>query len=122
MPNPIPVKDRVGRIVKPFLGYPDIVQVFQVPFNGLADDILPALVRLFRRGVQFLDKDVWYLCCYLVHGNLDWFCVYLLVTRSLSPLGSRRPLPSQIPDFQLQRLPVLPNCLFSQRRQMPGRE
>ena len=121
MPNPIPVKDRVGRIVKPFLGYLDIVQIFQVPLNGLADDILPALVQLFSDDVQFLDKNIWYVCDYLVHGNLKCFRVVFLISWT-SPLGSRQSTPSQIPHFQLQRLAILPNRPLAQRGQMPGRE
>ena len=112
MPNPIPVKDRVCRITKPFLGYLDIVQVFQVLFNSLADDILPALVRLFRDEVQFLDKNIWYVCDYLVHGNLRPFHVTFSTSSSFQ-LGSRQSTPLQIPHLSLQRLAVLPNRFFS---------
>ncbi len=39
MPDPIPVQDRVGGIAKPLQSYGDVVEVFQIPLQGLAHDV-----------------------------------------------------------------------------------
>ena len=57
-PDPIPVEHRIAGVAEALDGDGEIVEVLEVAFDGLADDIRPASPELSRGRVQRVDHWV----------------------------------------------------------------
>ena len=51
----IPVQHRIAGIPEPFHSHGEILEVFQVPFDRLANDLRPATLETAGRGIQRVD-------------------------------------------------------------------
>lgn len=64
----MPVQNRIGRITQPFQGYAEIVEVLQVSFYCLPDEIGATAVELPGGSVQRSHEVIRHPCGDLAHG------------------------------------------------------
>ena len=70
-PDPVPIQHRIAGVTEPLDGNGEIVEVLEIAFDGLADDIRPAPPELSRGGIQRVHHGVRQSSGYLLrHWNL----------------------------------------------------
>lgn len=69
MSNLIPVKHRVGWVSQALKGYFEIVIVFQIAFQGVANDVGPTALQFLSGCIQRLNKLVRNPCGDLAHAD-----------------------------------------------------
>ena len=69
-PDLVPVKHRIAGIAEPVDGDGEIVEVFEVQFDGDSDHVRPAAVELPCGRIQRIDHRVRQSRCHLLgHGS-----------------------------------------------------
>lgn len=58
----IPVQHRITRIPEPVHSHGEILEIFQVPFDRLANDLRPAALETAGRGIQRVDDRSRHAC------------------------------------------------------------